>query len=190
MSDHARMGERPLHVCVYLGANPGARPAFAALARSVGRLLAERGHVLVYGGAGVGCMGELATAARAAGGRVVGVIPRVLVEREVAKRDVDDLREVADMHERKATMSSLADAFVALPGGLGTLEELFEMATWSMLGIHRKPVLLFDGDTGYWAPLLALLDHGVGEGFVRPEHRAIFRVAASLDDLAAQLSRG
>lgn len=152
-------------VCVFCGARDGARPAYLEFARALGGLLAERGHGVVYGGASIGLMGALADEALARGGEVVGVIPQTLVDREIAHAGLTTQHVVATMHERKAKMAELSDAFVAMPGGLGTLEELFEVVTWRMLDIHRKPIGLLDVG-GYWAPLLAALEHGVTEGFV------------------------
>ncbi len=139
-------------------------------ARDVGRAVAERGLRLVYGGASVGLMGAIADAALAAGGEVVGVMPRALIEREIAHDGLTELREVASMHERKALMSDLSDAFLALPGGAGTLEEVFEIWTWAQLGHHRKPVGLLNAGS-YFDLLIAFLDHQRREEFVRPEHR-------------------
>ncbi len=166
-------------VCVFLGASAGSGSAHLATARALGAGLAERGLELVYGGASVGCMGALAEAALAAGARVTGVIPEVLVAREVAKLDLHELVVVPDMHARKAKMASLAHAFVVLPGGFGTLEELFEVLTWAMLGLHEKPVIVIDS-AGYFAPLLAFLDHATEHGFVKPPHRELLRSAASV----------
>ena len=175
-------------VCVFCGSSPGALPDYAAAARRFGAMLAERGVGLVYGGGSVGLMGVLADAVLAAGGEVVGVIPRALQAREVGHAALPDLRIVETMHERKALMAELADGFVALPGGLGTLEELFEVWTWAQLGIHAKPVALLNV-AGFYDPLLALLDHMAREGFVRPQQRAMVLVAdepaALLDRLAA-----
>lgn len=164
-------------VCVYCGANVGARPAYAEAARRLGRFLGERGLGLVYGGGNVGLMGVVADAALAAGAEVVGVIPRALVARELGHQGLTELRVVATMHERKAVMAELADAFVALPGGLGTLDELFEVMTWAQLGLHQKPIGLLDVD-GFFAPLITYLDRAVTEGFVRAEHRAALTVAS------------
>jgi uncharacterized protein (TIGR00730 family) len=151
-------------------------------------VLAARELGLVYGGSSIGLMGVLADAALAAGAEVQGVIPRALEEREIGHRGLTRLHVVGSMHERKATMASLADAFVALPGGMGTLEELAETLTWSMLGLHAKPVGLLDVG-GYWAPLVSFFDHAVAEGFLRPEHRALVLAdddpARLLDRLAA-----
>jgi uncharacterized protein (TIGR00730 family) len=159
-------------VCVFCGSSSGARAAYTQAARAMGVHLAERGIEVVYGGGAVGLMGELADAALGAGGTVIGVIPDVLMAREVAHRNLSELVVVRSMHERKARMAELSDAFVALPGGLGTLEELCEVLTWSQLGIHSKACGILDVES-YYAPLLALLDHAVKEGFVRPEQRSI-----------------
>ncbi|MEO8604663.1 MAG: TIGR00730 family Rossman fold protein [bacterium] len=163
-------------VCVFCGSSRGADPAFAAAAEALGRALAANGLGLVYGGARVGLMGRLADAALAAGGDVIGVIPRSMVDLEVAHRELPDLRIVASMHERKALMAELSDAFIALPGGLGTLDELFEILTWAQLGLHHKPVGLLDV-SGYFAPLLTFLDGAVRARFVAPSHRAMLLVA-------------
>jgi uncharacterized protein (TIGR00730 family) len=175
-------------VCVYCGANTGSRAAYAAAARRLGTLLGERGLGLVYGGGNVGLMGIVADAALAAGAAVVGVIPQAMVERELGHQGLTDLRVVASMHERKALMAELADAFVALPGGLGTLDELFEVWTWGQLGLHARPIGLLDVE-GFFQPLVAHLDHAVAEGFVRPPHRAMVAVEREperlLDRLAA-----
>jgi len=159
-------------VAVYCGSNPGARPAYADAARRLGILLGTRGLGLVYGGGNVGLMGVLADAALGAGARVVGVIPEALVARELAHGGVSELRVVGSMHERKALMAELADAFIALPGGLGTLDELFEVWTWAQLGLHARPIGLLDVE-GFFESLVSHLDRAVAEGFVRPEHRAM-----------------
>jgi hypothetical protein len=175
-------------VCVYCGSNVGARPAYARAAVSLGEALAARGLELVFGGGRVGLMGVLADAVLAAGGRAVGVIPEPLVARDVAHRGLSELKVVASMHERKATMAELSDAFVALPGGLGTLEEVAEAATWTQLGLHRKACGLLNVE-GYYDALLAQLDRAVADRFVRPAHRAIIVADADpvalLDRLAA-----
>jgi uncharacterized protein (TIGR00730 family) len=158
-------------VCVFCGSSPGARSAYAEAAAEVGRLLAGEGIGVVYGGGHVGLMGVLADSAMAAGGEVIGVMPQALVDREIAHTGIGDLRVVRSMHERKALMAELSDAFVALPGGAGTLDELFEIYTWSQLGIHTKPCGLLDVEE-YWAGLTAFLDHAVRERFLREEHRA------------------
>jgi hypothetical protein len=164
-------------VCVYCGANVGARPAYAEAARRLGRVLGEQGLGLVYGGGNVGLMGVVADAALAAGAEVLGVIPQALVARELGHQGITELRVVETMHERKAVMAELADAFVALPGGLGTLDELFEAMTWAQLGLHQKPIGLLEVD-GFFAPLVAYLDRAATEGFVRAEHRAALLVAS------------
>lgn len=167
------MGEGQLgSVCVFCGAKPGADPAYMADAIALGRALAGRGIRLVYGGAHVGVMGAVADAALGAGGEAVGVIPRHMVDNEVAHEGLTRLHVVASMHERKALMAELADGFVAMPGGLGTLEELAEILTWSQLGLHTKPVGILD-PRGYFDHLLRFLDHAVDEQFVLPEHRAL-----------------
>jgi uncharacterized protein (TIGR00730 family) len=158
-------------VCVYAGSNAGVDPGHAEVARTLGRLLAEQGTGLVYGGGRTGLMGAVADAVLAAGGRVTGIIPRGLERREVAHRGLTELVVVETMHQRKALMAERADAFVALPGGLGTLEELVEVATWTQLGIHHKPVGLLDSG-GYWTPLQAFLDTAVDAGFLLRENRS------------------
>lgn len=158
-------------VCVFCGSSPGLKTQYAETARHVGTILAARGLTLVYGGGRVGLMGELADAVLAGGGEVIGVIPRALADLEVAHLGLAELRIVGSMHERKAMMADLADAFIALPGGLGTLEELLEILTWAQLGLHRKPCGLVDV-AGYFSGLLDFLEHAVGERFVREEHRA------------------
>jgi hypothetical protein len=157
-------------ICVFCGSSVGGRPGYAALARAVGSELAGRGIGVVFGGGRVGLMGALADAALAAGGEVIGVIPVALVEREIAHAGLTEIHHVKSMHERKAMMADLADAFLALPGGVGTLEELFEIWTWAQLGHHRKPVGLLNVES-YFDPLLAFLDQQCREGFMRREHR-------------------
>jgi len=162
-------------ICVFCGSSLGGSPSYEAAARRFAESAAGRGIRIVYGGASVGLMGAIADAALRAGGDVVGVIPRTLVDREIAHRGVTALHVVDTMHERKAMMAELSDAFVALPGGLGTLEELFEVWTWGMLGLHAKPYALLDVD-GYYAPLIRFLDHARDTGFVRPAQRAMLTV--------------
>ena len=157
-------------ICVFCGSSPGMRPDYAAAAASFGRLLGERRIRLVYGAGNVGLMGVLADAALAAGGEVVGVIPQMLVDRELAHRGITDLRIVFSMHERKSLMAELSQAFVALPGGLGTYEELCEALTWTQLGIHHKPCGCLNV-LGYFDPLARMLDHAVTEGFLQPSQR-------------------
>ncbi len=168
-------------LCVFCGSSVGARPSYRDAAATLGHLLAARGIGAVYGGGNVGLMGALADAALAAGGEVIGVIPQHLVNKELAHRGVD-LRIVHSMHERKALMADLSDAFLALPGGYGTLEEFCEVLTWSQLGLHAKPCGLLNVD-GYYNGLLGLIDHAVAEGFVRGESRDLVLV----DDDAARL---
>jgi len=163
-------------VCIYAGSNRGSDPAHAVAAERLGRLLAAQGIGIIYGGGRVGLMGVIADSVLEAGGTVVGVIPESLHEREITHTGLTELHVVASMHERKAMMADRADAFIALPGGLGTIEELVEAATWTQLGIHRKPVGLLDSGT-FWRPLEVLLDHAVDQGFLRAEHReAMIRV--------------
>lgn len=169
-------------VCVFCGSSSGANPAYAAAARELGRELAARRLALVYGGGRVGLMGAVASAALAAGGSVVGVIPHALALREVAQEDCTELVVVDTMHERKALMADRADAFAALPGGYGTCDELFEIITWSQLGIHRKPVAMLNVN-GFFTPLLLWLDHVVAEGLLKPKHRELLLVADAVPQL-------
>jgi uncharacterized protein (TIGR00730 family) len=174
-------------VCVYAGSNPGASPAYAQGARALAALLAERGIGLVYGGGRVGLMGVLADTVLAAGGEAIGVMPRTLVDREIAHEGLTQLRVVGSMHERKALMAELADAFVAVPGGIGTLEELIEVYTWSQLGLHAKGCGVLNVD-GYYDHLAAFLDHAVREGFLRAQHRAVLTVADTPEQLLDRLA--
>jgi uncharacterized protein (TIGR00730 family) len=162
-------------LCVFCASSDGRRPEYAAAARAMAKVLVDRGIGLVYGGGSVGLMGVLADAVLAGGGEVVGVLPRGLARKEYAHPGLTELHLVGSMHERKALMASLADGFAALPGGLGTLEEILEVFTWAQLGIHQKPVGLVDVG-GYWAGLVALLRHAVQEGFVRAEYAALLLV--------------
>lgn len=173
-------------VCVFAGSADDVRPAYVAAARRLGEGLARAGLTLVYGGGRVGLMGAAAEAARAAGGRVVGVIPRVLVAREIADEAADELIVTDDLRQRKALMEQRAQAFVALPGGFGTLEEVFEVLTLRHLGLHAKPVVLLDVD-GFYRPLRALFDHIIREGFARPDRRRLYRFAADADEALALL---
>jgi len=175
-------------ICVFCGSAIGRRAVYADAARGMATALLDRGLGLVYGGGSVGLMGTLADAVLAGGGEVIGVLPKGLARKELAHSGLTELHVVPSMHERKALMASLADGFVALPGGLGTLEEVLEILTWSQLGIHQKPVGLVDVE-GYWTGLLGLLRHAVQEGFVRPEYATLVLVepgpAALLDRFAA-----
>jgi uncharacterized protein (TIGR00730 family) len=169
-------------ICVFCGASTGHDPRYGAAAAAVGEQLASRGIQLVYGGGRLGLMGILAGAALAAGGRVVGVIPRGLVDRELAHPGVTELRIVDTLHERKAVMAELANGFIALPGGLGTLEELAEVLSWAQLDLHTKPIGLLDV-AGYYTRLEGFLDHAVAEGFVAERHRQLLLVDDELDRL-------
>jgi uncharacterized protein (TIGR00730 family) len=175
-------------VCVFCGSNAGARSVYAEAAHEVGRTIAERGLRLVYGGASVGLMGALADAALGAGGEVIGVMPHALVEREIEHKGLSELREVASMHERKALMADLSDAFLALPGGAGTLEEVFEVWTWAQLGHHRKPVGLLNAGS-YFDLLIAFLDHQRREKFVRQEHRDMLIVESRPEQILDRFAR-
>jgi uncharacterized protein (TIGR00730 family) len=172
---------------VFCGASPGARPAYAEAARALGQTLAARQITLVYGGASVGLMGVLADATLAAGGTAVGVIPRSIEEKELAHPRLSALHVVESMHERKQKMSDLADAFIALPGGYGTLEELAEVLTWAQLGLHRKPCGLLDVE-GFFRPLLQYLDAAVSERFLRPQHREMLLVDDAIPRLLDRLA--
>ncbi|MGQ4878318.1 TIGR00730 family Rossman fold protein [Billgrantia sp. LNSP4103-1] len=177
--------------CVYLGSREGRDPAFLKATRALGHELAARGHGLVYGGARIGLMGELANAVLDGGGDVIGVMPDHLVEREQAHTGLPSLIRVNNMHERKASMAAHADAFIALPGGIGTLEELFEAWTWQYLGLHDKPIGVLD-TAGFYAPLLAFLDNTVEHGFLNARTRTQLvdaeEPAALLDALEARLA--
>jgi uncharacterized protein (TIGR00730 family) len=177
-------------ICVFCGSRSGSKPIYADGARRLGKAIAARGLELVYGAGHVGLMGVLADAALAAGGRVVGVIPRSLVVRELAHRGLSEMIVVDTMHERKARMADRAEAFLALPGGYGTLDELFEILTWAQLGIHGKPIGLINTD-GYFDSLLAWIDRSVSEEFVRPAYRALLRVGREPEEtLAAVVDAG
>lgn len=174
-------------LCVFCGSSPGNRPAYASIAVRTGELIARRGLTLVYGGGRVGLMGALADAALAAGGRVVGVIPQMLIDREVGHSGLSELHVVRTMSERKLLMGDLADAFLALPGGIGTMDELFEAWTWTQLDLHRKPCALLNQD-GYYDPLLAFLDRAVEEGFLQPIYRAALLVDADVETALDRLA--
>jgi uncharacterized protein (TIGR00730 family) len=179
--------ERPMRVCVYCGSSSGHDPRFVAAARALGTALAEAGIGVIYGGGRVGLMGTVADAALAAGGEVIGIIPRFLEEREIAHAGVD-LRVVESMHERKALMAELAHAFVALPGGFGTFEEFFEIVTWVQLGLAGAPCIVADVD-GYYAPLIALIDGAVAAGFISAQNRAIVEAFPTVEAVVERLRR-
>lgn len=174
-------------LCVFCGSSPGVRPAYVQTARALGALLAARGVGVVYGGASIGVMGAVADGALQAGGEVIGIIPEKLAVREVSHDGLSALHVVDSMHERKALMAELSDAFVALPGGIGTFEELFEVWTWAQLGMHAKPCALLDVE-GYYAPLLAFVEHSVAEGFLRPVYRDMLIVADDAESLLSRLA--
>jgi len=164
-------------VCVYCGSAIGARPVYAEAAKAFGRALVEADLALVYGGGSVGLMGTIADEVLGLGGRAIGVIPELLMSKEVGHAGLTELHVVADMHERKKKMADLSDAFVSMPGGVGTFEELFEVYTWAQLGYHQKPVALLNVD-GYYDPLIAMLRHTVEEGFMRAPFLAMLQVAS------------
>jgi uncharacterized protein (TIGR00730 family) len=174
------------NIAVFCASAYGADPGYKAAAAELGAALASRGIGLIYGGASVGLMKEVAESALAHGGRVVGVIPQVLVDLEVAHQGISELHVVDTMHARKALMGELADAFVVLPGGFGTLEEVFEVLAWQTLKLHTKPILLLNTN-GYYDTLLAFLDHAVGEGMLKAKSRAIVLVARTVDEALGML---
>lgn len=173
-------------ICVFCGSNPGRRAAYCAAAVAVGHLLTERGIGLVYGGGNIGLMGVIADAVLEKGGSVIGVIPRVLMEQELAHQGIQDLRVVSSMHERKALMADLSDGFIALPGGFGTFEEFCEIVTWSQLGLQEKPCGLLNVEN-YYQPLLSLFDQAVEEGFLMPENRKLVLAHSEPEVLLDQL---
>ena len=177
-----------MRVCVYAGSNPGSNPAYAEATAALANELAARGIGVVYGGGKVGLMGVIADTVLAAGGEAIGVMPQALIDREIGHAGLTELKVVDSMHERKALMAELADAFIALPGGIGTLEELIEIYTWSQLGIHDKACGVLNV-RGYYDGLATFLDHAVSEGFLRAQHRAVLSISADpaelLDALAA-----
>ncbi|HKI36554.1 MAG TPA: TIGR00730 family Rossman fold protein [Gemmataceae bacterium] len=175
-------------VCVFCGSSAGKRPEYRDAARRFGELLARRGVGLVFGAGHVGLMGFVADAVLRGGGEAVGVIPQALVDKELAHRGLTALHVVGTMHQRKALMADLADGFVALPGGFGTADELFEILTWAQLGLHAKPVGLLNV-AGFFDPLLAWVEHCVGEGFLRPEHREMLLISANSEEILEMLLR-
>lgn len=176
-------------VCVFCGSRPGARPEFIEAARAFGQELARRRLTLVYGGASVGLMGTLADAVMSHGGQAVGVLPRHLEKREIAHAKLAELHLVDSMHERKALMAERSDAFVALPGGFGTYDELFEIITWAQLGLHRKPIGLLNVG-GYFEPLLAMVERGVRDGFIPEAHTRPFAVSNDASELLDAMNEG
>jgi uncharacterized protein (TIGR00730 family) len=166
-------------ICVFCGSANGARPTYLDTARELGQSIAQRGYGLVFGGATVGAMGAVADAALAEGGKVVGVIPDVIMDREIGHRGLTEQHIVRTMHERKALMASRSDAFIALPGGYGTMDEFIEIVTWAQLRIHANPCVLLNVD-GYYDPLLRFFDSAVDEGFIKPENRGLVQVASSV----------
>jgi uncharacterized protein (TIGR00730 family) len=180
-----RAGSLPrVRLCIFCGSSPGARPEYSTATAELAQLLSDRGIGIVYGGASVGLMGVLADTAMAAGAEVIGVIPEALEQKEIGHQGLTHLRVVGSMHERKALMAELSDGFVALPGGSGTLEELFEVFTWSQLGLHRKPCALLNV-AGYYDGLTAFLDHAVQERFMRAEHRSMLLCEDSAEAMLA-----
>jgi uncharacterized protein (TIGR00730 family) len=177
---------RVRNICVYCGSNTGTNPAYATAARQLGLTMAKEGIGLVYGGGGLGLMGELARSVLAHGGRVTGIIPAFLSKKERMLRDVTELIVVDDMHQRKKLMFDKSDAFVALPGGIGTLEELVEQLTWAQLGRHAKPIVLVNIDS-FWEPLLALLRHMNEEAFIRPDMAVSFSTVEKAEDVVATI---
>ena len=175
-------------LCVYCGSSSGSQPEYTEAAEDLGRALVKRNIELVYGGASVGTMGVLANTVLAEGGRVIGIIPQALVDREVAHTGLSELRVVTSMHERKTLMAELSDGFIALPGGLGTLEELFEVLTWGQLGLHQKPCGLLN-IRDYYRSLIDFLDHAVGEEFIKAVHRAMLLVEERPDRLLQRFER-
>jgi uncharacterized protein (TIGR00730 family) len=163
-------------ICVFIGSRQGTRPGYSEAARQLGRVLVERDYGLVYGGGNVGLMSVIADTVLSLGGHVTGVIPDSLVSKEVAHRGLSDLRVVQSMHERKAMMAELSDAFIAMAGGIGTMEEFFEVLSWAQLGIHRKPCGLLNTG-GYYEHLIKFLDDAVDQGFLKPKHRSLLIVA-------------
>jgi uncharacterized protein (TIGR00730 family) len=174
------------NICVYCGSNAGTNPAYAVAARTLGETMAKERIGLVYGAGGLGLMGELARSVLGHGGRVTGIIPAFLSKKERMLRDADELIVVDDMHQRKKLMFDKSDAFVALPGGIGTLEELVEQLTWAQLGRHTKPIVLVNID-GFWEPLLALLRHMSEEAFIRPDMDVRFTTVERAEDVVATI---
>lgn len=184
------MDKRTLSICVFCGSSKGTKPQYAEAARRTGALIGDRGHSLVFGGGGIGLMGEVARTVRIHGGNVIGILPEFLKHLEPPSTSAEELIITSDMQQRKAHMLSLSDAFVVLPGGLGTMDEIFEVLTTAQLHVHNKPIIVVNID-GYFAPLLALIAHSVSEGFARPEIENLFHIVATPDeaiDAVEQLS--
>lgn len=177
-----------MQICVFCGSQVGANDDYRAQATALGELLAQQGHTLVFGGGRVGLMGVVADASLAAGGRVIGVIPEQLATKELLHTGVTEMHRVNSMHERKAKMAETAEAFIALPGGYGTLEELLEIITWAQLGIHRKPIGLLNA-VGYFDGLLTMIDRAIADGFIKPHHRELIVKADNPGELLEQLPR-
>lgn len=175
-----------MRLCIFSGSNAGSKPVYVEAAAQLGRTLAKQGIGIVYGGSSVGLMGAMADAALAEGGEVIGVIPQALVEKEMAHSGLADLRVVESMHQRKALMAELSDGFIALPGGIGTLEELFEVWTWAQLGYHQKPCSLLN-IAGFYDGLSAFLDHVAAEAFMKQVHRGMLIVEQDIDKLLAAI---
>lgn len=169
-------------ICVFCGSNSGIDPIYLATAEKVGKFLADNGIELVFGGGRVGLMGKIADTVMENGGKVIGIIPQALSEREVAHQGLTELHVVGSMHERKAMMADLADGFIALPGGVGTFEEFCEIVTWAQLGIHKKPCALMNVG-GFYDSFIAMFDHSMNQGFIRPQHRALVLVESEIDKL-------
>lgn len=169
-------------ICVFCGSNSGIDPIYLATAEKVGKFLADNNIELVFGGGRVGLMGKIADTVMENGGKVIGIIPQALSEREVAHQGLTELHVVGSMHERKAMMADLADGFIALPGGVGTFEEFCEIVTWAQLGIHKKPCALMNVG-GFYDSFIAMFDHSMNQGFIRPQHRALVLVESEIDKL-------
>lgn len=174
-------------LCVYCGSSDRGRPSHHDAALRLGQILAKNGIRLIYGGGRIGMMGRIADAVIAAGGEVVGIIPQFLEQVEVGHSGVTSLIVTDTMHDRKQKMAELSDAFLIMPGGLGTLDETFEILTWKQLGLHEKPIIIVDVE-GYWSGLTKLIDHMIEESYARPEHRQLFQIIDSLDELLPALS--
>ncbi|WP_088282877.1 TIGR00730 family Rossman fold protein [Ideonella sp. A 288] len=183
------MSDRPYSICVYCGSRPGTRPGYAELATNLGRSIARRGWQLVYGGGRAGLMGLVAEAALSHGARVVGVIPQSLMRLEVGHAGLTELHVVDTMHQRKQLMAERSDAFIAMPGGIGTFEELFEVWTWRHLGYHQRPIGLLDAE-GYWSPMVGFLEHACAEGFMDAQQMAMLKIDDNVERLLDSMVAG